>query len=136
MTSDIHFDGPDELSVDEYIRFFQLRQPHISLEGPLVEQVLRRSTVVTARRGLELLGFIRMISDAHIFGAVAEIRWLPEIQNEDGFFERLFTAAAIACPTRLLLGNYRVDADMMKKLGWEPGVMSFAYNQKPRVVTS
>lgn len=134
MTSDITVLQNDRnLTVDEFILFFNERQPYVRLDPISVQRMLLTTINVTARRRGILQGFIRIVTDGYTFSAVAEMRSLPQYYNDAEYVKIMLSAAADASPTRLILATHRVNADTIREIGWVEGMTSYICNRKDRV---
>src|SRR4029450_10280428 len=99
MSDAIEFTPEGRITPDEYIAFFRQRQPHVILDPQRVDEMLNRSILVTARRGGQLVGFVRIVTDGYAFGAVAEIKSLPELYNDGEWVTKMMFLATKASPT-------------------------------------
>ena len=121
------------LTAEEFIRLFRVQQPNAPLDSVLVDHVIKQSLFVTARRNGELVGYVRILTDGYLFGAVADVRALPELFYDSEFLKRLLTEATLACPTRLVHAIHRADPKFMTSMGWQVGPQSYVHVDRPRV---
>lgn len=136
MDEALEFTPGGTITADEYIAFFQVRQPQATLDPLRVDEMLRRSILVTARRNGRLVGFVRILSDGYVFGAIAEIKSEPELCYDREWVAKMLSLAGQASPTRLVLATHRVEPEILQSLGWVETFMGFAYRQKPRIASN
>jgi hypothetical protein len=132
----IEYTPDGKITVEEYIAFFHARQPHALLDPQRVDEMLSRSILVTSRKGGQLVGFVRIVSDGYVFGAVAEIKSIPELCDDADWITKIMFLAAKASPTRLVMATHRVNPEILQSLGWDETFMGYAYVQKPRIASS